>query len=64
MLNGRYDEGFPIDASARPLLRWLGTPDADKKLVIFEAGHADFPRRDEVRETLDWLDKYLGAVRR
>jgi tRNA A-37 threonylcarbamoyl transferase component Bud32/dienelactone hydrolase len=64
MLNGRYDDAFPIDASALPLLRRLGTPDAHKKLVIFEAGHADFPRRDEVRETLDWLDRYLGPVRR
>jgi hypothetical protein len=40
----------------------LGAPEADKKLVIVEAGH-DIPRRDEIRETLDWLDKYLGPVR-
>jgi hypothetical protein len=32
--------------------------------LYFEAGHADFPRRDEVRETLDWLDTYMGPVRR
>ena len=40
-----------------------GTPERDKKHVIFETGH-DLPRPDEIREILDWLDKYLGPVRR
>jgi len=31
--------------------------------VLYEAGHADLPHREEVRETLDWLDKYMGPVR-
>ncbi|HEV3058477.1 MAG TPA: hypothetical protein VGY48_09515, partial [Vicinamibacterales bacterium] len=63
MLNGRYDYQFPLDASTRPLFHFLGPPDHDKKLVVYETGHGDLPHRDEVRETLDWLDKYLGRVR-
>jgi dienelactone hydrolase len=64
MLNGRYDDFFPLELSQLPLFRRLGTSDKDKKHVIYEAGHGDLPHREEVRESLDWLDKYLGPVRR
>ena len=47
--------------SQRPLFRLLGTPEADKKHVLFESGHVP-PFPDVVRETLDWLDRYLGPV--
>jgi hypothetical protein len=63
MLNGRYDATFPLESAARPLFHFLGTPDKDKKLVIYEGGHGAFPRPEAVRECLDWLDKYLGPVR-
>jgi formylglycine-generating enzyme required for sulfatase activity/dienelactone hydrolase len=63
MLNGRYDHFFPVESSQRPLFRLLGTPDKDKKHVIYESGHAP-PRKDFIKETLDWLDKYLGPVTR
>jgi dienelactone hydrolase len=63
MLNGRYDGAFPLESSQRPLFRFLGTPDNEKKHVIYEGGHGAFPRPDAVRECLDWLDKYLGPVR-
>ena len=63
MLNGRYDDDFPLQASQVPFFRLLGTPDQDKKHVLYETGH-DLPHKDEVRESLDWLDKYLGPVRR
>jgi formylglycine-generating enzyme required for sulfatase activity/dienelactone hydrolase len=63
MLNGRYDDGFPVESSQLPLFRLLGTPTKDKKHVIYEAGHGALPHTEEVRETLDWLDKYLGPVR-
>ena len=63
MLNGRYDDFFPLEASQIPLFRLLGTPAQDKKHVIYESGH-DLPHKEEVRESLDWLDKYLGPVRR
>ena len=64
MLNGRYDAIFPLESSQRPLFQFLGTPANDKKHVIYEDGHGAFPRPAAVRESLDWLDKYLGPVRR
>jgi pimeloyl-ACP methyl ester carboxylesterase len=64
MLNGRYDATFPLESSQRPLFQLLGTPAPDKKHVIYEGGHGAFPRPGAVRECLDWLDKYLGPVRR
>ena len=64
MLNGRYDHFFPVESSQVPLFRLLGTPDKDKKHVLYEAGHGDLPRKEVVRESLDWLDKYLGPVKR
>jgi len=64
MLNGRYDDTFPLETSQLPLFQFLGTPVNDKKHVIYEGGHSVFPRPDAVRESLDWLDKYLGPVPR
>jgi hypothetical protein len=61
MENGRHDFTFPLDESQRPLFRLLGTPERDKKHVLFESGHVP-PFPDVVRETLDWLDRYLGPV--
>jgi dienelactone hydrolase len=60
MLNGRYDQSFPLEGSQLPLFRSLGTK--DKKHVIYEAGHGAFPHPAAIRESLDWLDKYLGPV--
>jgi formylglycine-generating enzyme required for sulfatase activity/predicted esterase len=64
MLNGRYDDQYPMDTSQLPFFRLLGTPAKDKKRVILEGGHGGLPPREEARESLDWLDKYLGPVRR
>src|SRR5512143_1040899 len=63
MLNGRYDHFFPVESSQVPLYRLLGTPATDKKHVVYESGHA-VPRKNFIKETLDWLDKYLGPVKR
>jgi dienelactone hydrolase len=63
MLNGRYDAVFPVESSQVPLFRLLGTPEKDKRHVIYESGHFP-PRREVKRETLDWLDRYLGPVKR
>ncbi|MDA2927412.1 hypothetical protein MYX78_09290, partial [Acidobacteria bacterium AH-259-G07] len=65
MLNGRYDFGFPVDRSQLVLFRRLGTPEKDKRHVLYDRGHArPFLSNDEVREILDWLDRYLGPVKR
>jgi dienelactone hydrolase len=61
MLNGRYDHFYPVETSQLPLFRLLGTPAQDKRHVIFEGGH-QVPRPDVIRETLAWLDRYLGPV--
>jgi serine/threonine protein kinase/dienelactone hydrolase len=63
MINGRYDYAFPLESSQRPLFSFLGTPAKDKRHLVYEGGHGIFPRPDAVRETLNWLDKYLGPVR-
>ena len=63
MLNGKDDFGFPLETSQLPLFRQLGTPEKDKKHVLFDGGHASLLTRLEmVKEALDWLDRYLGPV--
>ena len=62
MLNGRYDHFFPVESSQRPFFDLLGTPEKDKRQVVYESGHA-VPRKEFIRESLDWLDKYLGPVK-
>ena len=63
VLSGRYDPIFPLDNSALPFFRLLGTPPAQKRQVIADGGHF-IPRPVLIRETLDWLDRYLGPLRR
>ena len=62
VVNGRYDDDFPVETSQRPLFQFMGTAPKDKKLVIYDGGHGVFPRPVAVREVLDWMDKYLGRV--
>jgi len=62
MINGRYDLGSPFETSQLPMFRFLGTPQKDKRHVLFDTGHVP-PRNGIVKETLDWLDRYLGPVR-
>jgi formylglycine-generating enzyme required for sulfatase activity/predicted Ser/Thr protein kinase len=64
MLNGRYDSELPVEASQRPLFRMIGTPDRDKRFVLVESGHGVVRSPDRIRETVDWLDRYLGPVNR
>jgi predicted esterase len=63
LLNGRYDFFFPVESSQVPLFKLLGTSEKDKRQVIFDSGHM-VPAKDLIRESLDWLDKYLGPVKR
>ena len=61
ILAGRYDpllEGV----RGRRLLKLLGTPEQDKRLVFVDSGHSVRRSRETLRETLDWLDRYLGPV--
>jgi pimeloyl-ACP methyl ester carboxylesterase len=64
MLGGRFDFNRPLETSQKPLFDLIGTPAAQKRFVVFEnAGHVP-PRIELIREVLDWLDQYLGPVRR
>lgn len=62
MLNGELDNLAPTER-VTPFFKLLGTVDAKKKNVVAPGGHF-VPRPILIRETLDWLDKYLGPVRR
>jgi eukaryotic-like serine/threonine-protein kinase len=65
MLNGRYDYTFPVESAQKPFLRWLGTPEKDKRHVVYDAAHDVMVNRTEVvKEVLSWLDQYLGPVAR
>jgi eukaryotic-like serine/threonine-protein kinase len=63
MLNGEYDNYFPVETAQKPLYRLLGTPLADKKMIVYQSGHL-VPRVEFMKETLAWLDKYLGPSQR
>lgn len=60
LLNGEFDS-VPLE-NTRHYFAQLGTAAADKKHVIAQGGHF-VPQDVLVRETLDWLDKYLGRPR-
>jgi cephalosporin-C deacetylase-like acetyl esterase len=62
MLNGRFDYAFPINSSQEPLFRLLGTPQEQKRRVVYDTGH-DLPTEEVIKETLNWLDRYLGPVK-
>jgi formylglycine-generating enzyme required for sulfatase activity/dienelactone hydrolase/predicted Ser/Thr protein kinase len=62
ILNGELDFFFPSETSQRPMFELLGTPAADKKRLVFPGGHS-VPRTEMIKESLDWLDRYLGPVR-
>jgi len=62
MLNGEHDMFFPLETAQKPMFNFLGTPVADKKIIVFKSGH-QVPRTEFVKETLLWYDKYLGPVK-
>jgi eukaryotic-like serine/threonine-protein kinase len=62
MTNGRYDFEIPLETCQEPLFRALGTPPQDKKHVLYDTGHVP-PQLPLMKETLDWLDHYLGPVK-
>jgi serine/threonine protein kinase/predicted esterase len=62
MLNGKYDHFYPVDTSQVPMFQLLGTPEEHKHRIIYESGHF-IPRNEMIKETLAWLDRYLGPVK-
>jgi len=63
MLNGRYDFFVPYETSQLPFYELLGTPEEDKRMRVYEKSH-NVPGIQLTKETLAWLDKYLGPVHR
>ncbi len=61
MLNGRYDFFFPVESTQDPFYRLLGSRKDQKKHLLYETGHS-IPRNELIKETLNWLDQYLGPV--
>lgn len=61
MLNGRYDHFFPYETSQIPFFELIGTGEENKKMVLHETGHF-VPRTELIKESLNWLDKYLGPI--
>jgi dienelactone hydrolase len=62
MLNGKYDFFFPYETSQLPFYTLLGTPKENKEIFVYEGGHT-VPATQIAKETLAWLDKYLGPMR-
>ncbi len=63
MLNGKYDTYYFLDIGIKPMFDLLGTPADQKRLVLDETEH--IPSANIfIKETLAWLDKYLGPVKR
>ena len=62
MLNGKYDTLLPYESSQKPMFDLLGTPDEHKELKLYATDHIP-PRNEFIKETLAWLDRYLGPVK-
>ena len=60
MLNGKFDMRRP-EKTIQPMYDLLGTPAPDKQLRLYETDHLP-PRNELIKETLAWLDRYLGPV--
>ncbi len=61
MLNGRYDFFFPVESTQDPFYRLLGSKKDQKKHLVYDTAH-NIPRNELIKQTLDWLDLYLGPV--
>ncbi len=61
MLNGRYDFFFPVESTQDPFYRLLGSKKDQKKHLLFDTSH-NIPRNELIKESLNWLDEYLGPV--
>ncbi|MFN2603545.1 MAG: protein kinase [Gemmatimonadaceae bacterium] len=61
VLSGRYDDVFPLQTASNPFFEHLGTTAAEKQHRVYLTQHF-LPRDEYIRETLDWLDRYLGKV--
>ena len=64
MVNGAYDNIFPVEAAQKPLLDRFATPLQDKRHVVLPTNHIVWgaTRGQMISEVLAWLDRHLGPV--
>lgn len=62
MLNGKYDSIEPFETAQLTMYDLLGTRDEDKEHIFYDTDHS-LPRNAFIKETLSWLDRYLGPVK-
>jgi dienelactone hydrolase len=62
MINGENDFTLPFETAQKPLHDLLGIPVEQKRLVLIAGGHVTTDRHALIRESLAWLDRYLGPV--
>jgi formylglycine-generating enzyme required for sulfatase activity/dienelactone hydrolase len=60
LVNGRYDPIRPHEFVLGPLLDLLATPPDSKRIILYDSAHWPLPRYLMMRDSLDWLDLYLG----
>jgi hypothetical protein len=63
MLNGRYDLFYLAETNQMTLFHLLGAPVSQKRYMLFDIGHVPLQQL-EMKETMDWFDRYLGHVSR
>ena len=59
LVDGKYDTYFPVETNLKVFMRLLGTPEKDKYLNLYDAGHIPLLPKS-FKDILDFLDKYLG----
>lgn len=59
LLNGRYDEAFPLETVALPFYKSMREP---KQLSLVDGGHVP-PIEKRVPIINKWLDETLGPVK-
>lgn len=62
MLGGRFDYIFPMGTSQEPMFKLLGTSREQKRWVTYDTGH-DIPQNELIKQTIGWLDRYLGPIK-
>lgn len=60
MINGDQDHIFRWKESSLRSYELLGTPEKNKKLIRYSAGHISFSRDRLITDVSDWLDQYAS----
>ena len=63
MVNGRFDNLFPLNPSQEAMFNLIGTPAGNKVHKIYDVGHTAPPPNSLAQDIGDWFDRYLGPTR-